>query len=77
VYSAINSIDLSRRSGGIDGRPLVEYIWSNTGDSLASPASASFLIDRNGWVAGTRVSGDISINIEDCLVFSPRIVTAT
>ncbi len=45
-----------------------------TGDSFESAASASFLIARSGCVAGTRVSGDISISIEDCLVFSPRIV---
>jgi hypothetical protein len=30
--------------------------------------------DSSGCVAATRVSGDISINIEDCLLFSPRIV---
>lgn len=56
----------------IDGRPVDPYIASNTGDSFDSPAAASFLIARS--VAGTRVSGDINISIDDCFVFSPRIV---
>ncbi len=73
MYSAISSIDSSSRSGGIEGRPVDAYIASNTGDSLTSAASASFLIARSGCVGGTRVSGDISISIEDCLVFSPRM----
>jgi hypothetical protein len=53
------------------------YIGSKTGDSFARAPSASFLIARSGCVAGTRVSGDISINIEDCLAFSPRIMAGT
>ena len=52
-------------------------IASKTGDSFTSAASASFLIARSGCVAGTRVSGDISISIDDCLVFSPRMAPAT
>ena len=66
-------MDFSSRSGGIDGRPPSAYMASNTGDSFASASSASFLIARSGCVGGTRVSGDISISIEDCFVFSPRI----
>jgi hypothetical protein len=74
VYNAISTIALSKRSGGIDGRPTDEYIWSKTGDSSNNAAFASFLIPRSGCVAGTRDSGDISISIDDCLVFSPRMV---
>jgi hypothetical protein len=73
VYNAMSSIDLSSRSGGIEGRPIAEYISSNTGDSSVSAASASFLIPRRGCVAGTRVSGDINISIDACFVFAPRI----
>src|ERR1700724_35458 len=47
---------------------------SNTGDSFASASSASFLMARSGWSWGTRVSGDISISIDDCFLSSPRIV---
>jgi hypothetical protein len=47
---------------------------SNTGDNLASASSASFLMARSGWVCGTRVSGDISTNIDDRFLSSPRIV---
>ena len=58
----------------LDGRPPSAYIRSKTVDSFASVASASVLIDRSGCICGTRVSGDISINIDDCFLSSPRIV---
>lgn len=45
--------DPQRRSGGIDGRPPSAYIASNTHDSLAKTASASFLIARSGCDCGT------------------------
>jgi hypothetical protein len=32
------------------------------------------LIARSGCLCGTRVSGDISIKIDDCFLSSPRIV---
>jgi hypothetical protein len=47
---------------------------SNTGDSFPSASSASFLIARSGWSWDTRVSGDISISIDDCFLSAPRIV---
>jgi hypothetical protein len=65
---------LEQALGGIDGRPPSAYIASNTGDSFAKAASASFLIARSGCDCGTRVSGDISTNIDDCFLSSPRIV---
>jgi hypothetical protein len=74
VYSAISSIDLSSRSGGIEGRPPSAYIASNVGESFASASSASFLIARSGCVGGPRDSGDISNSIDDCFLSSPRIV---
>ena len=45
------------------------YIASNTGDSSASAASTIFLIARSGCVFGTRSSGDIRHNIDDCFGF--------
>jgi hypothetical protein len=73
VYSAMSSCALSNRSGGIDGRPTDAYIASNVGDSFPNTSSASFLIARIGWSVGTTVSGDISINIDPCCGFSPRM----
>ena len=69
----MRSVAFNRRSGGIDGRPVDEYIASNTDDSFARASSESALMRRMGCVAGTRDSGDISINIDDCFVFSPRM----
>jgi hypothetical protein len=46
---------------------------SNTDESLARASSESALMRRIGCVAGTRDSGDISINIDDCFEFSPRM----
>jgi hypothetical protein len=46
---------------------------SNTEDSFARASSESALMRRIGCAAGTRDSGDISINIDDCFLFSPRM----
>jgi hypothetical protein len=73
VKSAISSIDLRSRSGGIEGRPTNEYIPSNTGDNSPSASSASFFSARRGCPAGTRDSGDINISIDDCFGLCPRM----
>jgi hypothetical protein len=69
----MSSVAFKSLSGGIDGRPVDEYIASNTDESFARASSESALMRRMGCVAGTRDSGDISINIDDCFVFSPRM----
>jgi hypothetical protein len=72
-YSAMRRVAFKSRSGGIDGRPVDAYIVSNTDDSFARASSESALMRRIGCAAGTRDSGDISINIDDCFLFSPRM----
>jgi len=73
VYSAINNIDFSSRSGGTEGRPVEAYIESNMGDISASTVSASPLMLRRGCACGTRDSGDMRHSIEDWWVWAPRM----
>src|SRR3954452_24887669 len=65
---------LSSRSGGIDGRPIAEYISSNVRSSCRSASSASRLISRMGWVAGTRFPGGVTVSSPICESCSPRMV---
>jgi len=44
LYRHISRHPFSKCSGGIEGRPIREYIWSKTGDNRRSSASASTLI---------------------------------
>ncbi len=60
-YNAISSCAFSKRSGGIDGRPIDEYIASNVEFSFAGAWSASPLIARIGCVAGIRLTGDVVV----------------
>lgn len=43
-------------SGGIDGRPIAEYIVSKSGDRTSSASSTMARIGRSGWPVGTRAS---------------------
>ena len=45
-------------SGGIDGRPMSEYILVKRGDRSANTRSVIARIARSGWSARTRCSGD-------------------
>ena len=69
----MSSIDFSRRSGGIEGRPVAAYIASNVGESSSSAWSANFLMRRAGWSFGTTLSGDMSTSIEDCFFCSLEV----
>lgn len=63
----------SRRSGGIDGRPMRLYMASNVGPSPRSTSSAICLIARSGCAAGTTFSGVLSVSITICVDSVPRI----
>src|SRR5229473_4094406 len=60
VRSAISKDPFNSRSGGIDGRPTVLYISSNSGESCASATSAAAFMRRSGCPFGTRCSGLIT-----------------
>src|SRR5574341_365861 len=59
LKNAISTVDLSNRSGGIDGRPTLLYIASKVGESFCSAASATALIRRSGRPA-VRAHADLS-----------------
>jgi hypothetical protein len=54
MQNAISNDALSSRSGGIDDRPIVEYMLSNTDDRSLSAASAIAFTARSGCFGGTR-----------------------
>jgi hypothetical protein len=72
-YRLISRLALSKRSGGIDGRPVLLYIPANVRDSDDNTRSAKTLMARNGWSLGTLCSGLTSENKAACFVSSPRI----
>ena len=57
LYSIWSSNARSNCSGGIDGRPIVEYSRSKRGDNRCNAASVIRRIGRSGWSARTRASG--------------------
>jgi hypothetical protein len=61
-------------SGSLDYTTALQRARAFAIEQLQRDPSASFLIARSGCTCGTRVSGDISINIDDCFLSSPRIV---
>ena len=63
VYSTCSSNARSNGSGGMDGRPVVEYSRANCADIDRSASSVSGRIARSGWSAGTRCSGDRWLNM--------------
>ncbi len=58
-YSTWSSSALSRRSGGIDGRPVWEYSFSKSGHSRPRTSSTIVRIARSGWSFGTRCAGEM------------------
>jgi len=66
----------SKRSGGIEGRPIALYISSNAGDSSANAASASIFTPLSGCFAGTTRSGESTVSIVACFFSVPRIDTS-
>jgi hypothetical protein len=45
-------------SGGIEARPIGEYILEKSADSSFKPRFAISLMMRNGWSDGTRSAGE-------------------
>lgn len=72
-YSAISTVAFSSDSGGIDGRPTAEYIFSKTGDSSRSTPSTTFFTCRSGCRSGTFDSGEMRQNMLDWGVLVPRM----
>ena len=63
----LDELKTERAQAEVDGRRTVSALADAiSGDSFDSASSAIFLIARSGCACGTRVSGDISINIDDC-----------
>ena len=58
VYSTCSNKARSNFSGGIDERPIVEYMCANFWDNFAKMWSVIWRMARKGWSAGTRCSGD-------------------
>src|SRR5690606_8640211 len=63
------------RSGGIDGRPVFEYIRSNVRFIRRKASSVIFLISRRGWSAGICSSTFSRQSMEACLGWRPRMLS--
>ncbi len=59
VYSTCSSNARNSFSGGIDGRPVCEYMPANSGDICSSTLLTIFSSRRSGWSFGTLCSGEI------------------
>ena len=49
MYRICSNSARSSFSGGIDGRPVQDYIWSKRRESLCSASSVSRRMTRRGW----------------------------
>ncbi len=65
---------MSKRTGGIDGRPARDYMASKRGDIEERIASACALIRRRGCVVGMRASMFRGKRMVAWLGVDPRIV---